>query len=211
MVGEINSVYSNPGKQSVSIVNGLWTGMVVAEMMRAGVTLGTWWASYPGCSTGNNNSPSLYGWQAFGSYNLFSDGPPASQDCDAGMAAGTPYPSGRAYALLSRFAGSGSTMLDASVSGTKVRAYADVTGAGYNLLLFNLNENAAQTATVAVVKGAKSRWRAKQYTYGKAQYDLTRHHEYKGAVTTALGGVGNRFPVTLPPWSMSVVEVRRTP
>jgi hypothetical protein len=211
MVGEINSVYANPGKQTVSIVNGLWTGMVVAEMMRAGVSLGTWWAAYPGCSTGNNNASSLYGWQDFGSYNLFSDGPPASQECNSRMGAGTPYPSGRAYALLSRFAGSGSTMLAANVKGANVRAYADANGSGYDVLLFNLDESAARSANVIIAGAAKSHWTAKQYTYGKAQYDLTQHQIYKGSVTTALGSVDARFPVTLPAWSMSVVEVRRTP
>ncbi|HTA39064.1 MAG TPA: hypothetical protein VK760_08315 [Candidatus Acidoferrales bacterium] len=208
MVGEINSVYANPGKQTVSIVNGLWTGMVVAEMMRAGVPLATWWAAYPVCSTGNNNSPSLYGWQAFGSYNLFSDGPPASQDCNSGMGAGTPYPSGRAYGLLSRFVGKGGTMLAATSKNDAVRAYADQTGGGYDVMLFNLSESATQTAHVSLQRAGKKRWHATQYTYGKAEYDLTRHKVYKGAVASALGTVGPAFDATLPPWSMSVIELR---
>jgi hypothetical protein len=208
MVGEINSVYANPGKQTVSIVNGLWTGMVVAEMMKAGVALATWWAAYPGCSTSNNNSASLYGWQQFGSYNLFSDGPPASQDCNSGMHAGTPYPSGRAYALLSRFAGTGGTMLDATVTNPNVRAYADATGGGYDVMLFNLSETAPQSVTLALVHASKARLRATQYTYGKAQYDLTQHRVYAGAVTTPLGASGASVRVTLPVWSMSVIELR---
>jgi hypothetical protein len=208
MVGEINSVYANPGKQTVSIVNGLWTGMVVGEMMKAGVSLATWWAAYPGCSTGNNNSSSLYGWQNFGSYNLFSDGPPASQDCDSGMAAGTPYPSGRAYALLSRFAGSGATMLAATVPGSTVRAYADALDGGYDVMLFNLSETATQRASIAIKGAGKARFHATQYTYGKAQYDLTQRKIYKGAVTSSLGNVSTTFSASLPPWSMSVIELR---
>jgi hypothetical protein len=208
MVGEINSVYANPGKQTVSIVNGLWTGMVVAEMMRAGVPLATWWAAYPLCSTGNNNSSALYGWQQFGSYNLFSDGPPASQDCGSGMGAGTPYPSGRAYALLSRFVGKGGTMLAAASKDSAVRAYADATGGGYDVMLFNLSETAAHTARVALGHAGKKRWHATQYTYGKAQYDLTRNNVYKGPVSAALGSVGATFAAALPPWSMNVIELR---
>ena len=197
-----------PGKQTVSIVNGLWTGMVVAEMMRAGVPLATWWAAYPLCSAGNNNSPSLYGWQDFGSYNLFSDGPPASQDCGSGMGAGTPYPSGRAYALLSRFVGKGGTMLAASSKNAVVRVYAAASGGGYDLMLFNLSETAVQTAHVSLEHTGKGRLRATQYTYGKSQYDLTRRKVYEGAVTTALGNVGTTFSATLPPWSMNVIELR---
>jgi hypothetical protein len=208
MVGEINSVYSSPGKQSVSIVNGLWTGMVVAEMMKAGVPLATWWAAYPACSTGNNNSPSLYGWQNFGSYNLFSDGPPASQDCDSGMAAGTPYPSGRAYALLSQFAGNGATMLATSNPTATLRTYADAVAGGYDVMLFNLSETVARTTSIEIAHPRTAHFRATQYTYGKAQYDLTKNKVFKGSVVTRLGTVDATFSATLPPWSMSVIELR---
>ena len=74
-VGEIGGPYSNPGKQSWSITQGLYAGQVLGEMMNAGVSRLTWWIGFGNCNGQNgNDSPSLYGWQDFGAYNVFSDG-----------------------------------------------------------------------------------------------------------------------------------------
>ena len=51
-VGELNTVYTNPGKQTVSIVNGLFAAQAVGEMMKqSGVNAATWWLGYGGCDT----------------------------------------------------------------------------------------------------------------------------------------------------------------
>ena len=61
-VGEMGSVYSNPGKQSMSITQGLYAGQLLGEMMNAGVTRSTWWIGYGNCNGSNgNDSSSLYG------------------------------------------------------------------------------------------------------------------------------------------------------
>src|SRR6185437_4177433 len=81
-LGEYNSVSSNPGKQSVSIVNGLYAGMALGEVLNDGVPMATWWQSIgAGCSTAYNNSASLYGWQNFGSYGQLADTWPNPYGC----------------------------------------------------------------------------------------------------------------------------------
>ena len=75
-MGEIGGPYSNPGKQSWSITQGLYAGQVLGEMMNDGVSRLTWWIGFGNCNgTAGNDSASLYGWQDFGAYNVFSDGP----------------------------------------------------------------------------------------------------------------------------------------
>lgn len=43
MLGEVNSVSYNPGKQTMSIVNALFTGMVIGEVLKNNLALTTWW------------------------------------------------------------------------------------------------------------------------------------------------------------------------
>ena len=124
---------------------------------------------HPNCSTGQQQLAwSLYGWQDFGSYNLFSDGPPASQDCNSGMGAGTPYPSGRAWRCSPGSSAKCGTMLAATSKNDAVRVYADATGGGYDVMLFNLSETAVETARVALAHAGKGRLRATQFTYGQS-------------------------------------------
>ena len=207
-VGELNTVYTNPGKQTVSIVNGLFAGMAVAEMMRqSGVDAATWWIGYGGCDTSGNDSGSVYGWQNFGTYTLFSDG---GGECGSNIPAGTAFPDARAYALLSQFAPAGSTMRN--VSGTNlrdVRAYADTSAGRYALLLFNTDDSAPSRTFVVQITGAtKSSFAAAQTTYGKAQYDESKTGVWAAPVKQSLGTVKTTFDVVLPAWSMSLVTLQ---
>jgi hypothetical protein len=215
-LGELNSIVSTAGKQSVSITNGLFAGMAIAEVMKTpGVTMASWWLAFGDCETSGNFAGSLYGFQNFGTYTLFSDGlPNADEGCPATPAipGGTPFPDGRAFTMLSQFAGQGSVMrnvVTAGLSTTNVRVYADTLGSGYGVLLFNLNDAAPVTYTVALGNTAQSEFTASQATYGKAQYDLTNLQptDWTGAVTSSLGTVGRSFTVTLPAWSMNLVTL----
>jgi hypothetical protein len=42
-IGEIGSVYAEPGKQTMSITQALYAGQVLGEMMNQGVSLAAWW------------------------------------------------------------------------------------------------------------------------------------------------------------------------
>jgi hypothetical protein len=153
----------------------------------------------------------LYGFQDFGTYTLFSD---SSGGCgsESSVPAGTPFPDGRAYAILSQFAQPGSTIrnVTASPSTTVLRAYADTIGTGYGVLLFNLDENNAQTYTVALDNASQQQFTGTQIVYGKTQYDQTNGNPAAfsvGPVTSSLGSLGRSFSVTLPPWSMNLVTL----
>jgi hypothetical protein len=212
-VGELGSVYANPGKQSMSIVQALFAGMAVAELMNDGVSRATWWLAFGGCndaSGGGNFSSSLYGWQNFGGYMILSDGTPEYGCSNApAVPRGTLLPTAQAYKLLVPFAQDGEHSLATSVASgfPNVRAYAATHGKGYALALFNLDENAPVTVPVKIT-GLSGASNITLHTYGKAQYDLSQNNVWRGSVYRAKGPYQGNATFWLPPWSMTVAIVR---
>ena len=208
-VGEMGSVYTNPGKQSLSITQGLYAGQMLGEMMNDGVSRATWWIGFGNCNGTNGNlSNSLYGWQDFGAYNVFSDG---SDDpsCTPWGTIGTMSPTARAFQLFSNVAVNGEHQLSPAVSGdtTDVRAYAATHSGGTALVLFNVNETAAETVQVTVT-GKSSSTDVTEYTYDKSIYDLTQTNTWSDPTTSDLGAQSLPLTLTLTPWSMNVVIIQ---
>jgi hypothetical protein len=219
-VGEIGGAYTNPGKQSWSITQGLYAGQVLGEMMNDGVSRLTWWIGFGNCNgTSGNDSASLYGWQDFGAYNVFSDGPSDTGCPDAGPI-GTMSPTARAFQLFSQMAVSGQTVLTATVAGdtTDVRAYAATNPDGTALLLFNDNETTSQQVLVTL-SGKSSSSSVNVTTYDKAIYDLSGSptgtppdpagtSTWAAPTTTSMGAQTLPMILTLTPWSMNVVVIQ---
>jgi hypothetical protein len=219
-VGEIGGPYSNPGKQSWSITQGLYAGQVLGEMMNDGVSRLTWWIGFGNCNGANgNDSTSLYGWQVFGAYNVFSDG---SEDptCPGAGSIGTMSPTARAFQLFSQMAVDGQTVLTASVTGdtTDVRAYAATNPNGTALLLFNDNETIPQLVTVTL-PGKSSSSKVNATIYDKTIYDLSGSttgtppdpagtSTWAPPITTSLGAQTLPLTLTLTPWSMNLVIIQ---
>jgi len=210
-VGEIGGPYSNPGKQSWSITQGLYAGQVLGEMMNDGVSRLTWWIGFGNCNgTAGNDSSSVYGWQSFGAYNVFSDGPTETTCPNAGPI-GTMSPTARAFQLFSSVAVNGESVLTATVAGdkTNVRAYAATNSGGTALVLFNLNENANAPVTITL-SGLSSASTVTVETYDKAIYDMSNPattNTWAAPVTTSLGAQALPLTLSLAPWSMNVVII----
>ena len=83
-----------------------------------------------------------YGWQNFGGYNVFADGPTDAPCAGAGPI-GTMSPTARAFQLFSKVAVNGESVLSAAVNGdtANVRAYAATHSGGTALVLFNVEPN----------------------------------------------------------------------
>jgi alpha-L-arabinofuranosidase len=236
-VGEIGAPYSNPGKQSWSITQGLYAGQVLGEMMNDGVSRLTWWIGFGNCNgQAGNDSSSLYGWQDFGAYNIFSDGTTDSpaDECDGNVIPiGTMSPTAEAFNLYQHVAVNGEYVLTPSITGdsTDVRAYAATHGTGtstpgYALVLINRNETTPETVVVSL-SGLSSSTDVSVETYDKEIYDYTNtncaldpsctvdpNHNYSTAVwapptTTDMGSQALPFTLTLQPWSMNVVIVQQ--
>jgi len=212
-LGEFNSVSSNPGKQSVSIVNGLYAGMALGEVLNAGLPMATWWQGIgAGCSTGGNNATSLYGWQNFGSYGQMADTWPNPYGCAGApsIPQGTLMPSGQAMALVSQFAIAGNHMLPIAIPSTLplVRGYAATQGSGYSVLLVNLDQNNPATVTLQLQGATQTQFSVSTISYGKAQYDTSQSNVWTPPVTSALGNTNATPSITLPAWSLTVVQLK---
>jgi len=208
-VGEMGSVYTNPGKQSWSITQGLFAGQVLGEMMNDGVSRATRWIGFGNCNgSAGNDSSALYGWQDFGAYNVFSDGPSDNTCPDAGPI-GTMSPTARAYQLFSNIAINGESVLTPTVTGdtTDVRAYAATNNGGTALFLFNTNETTSQPVTVTVT-GESTSPGVTVITYDKAVYDQSQTDVWAAPTATNLGQQTLPLTLTLTPWSMNVVLIK---
>ncbi len=219
-VGEIGGAYSNPGKQSWSITQGLYAGQVLGEMMNDGVSRLTWWIGFGNCNGSNgNDTTSVYGWQDFGAYNVFSDGSEDST-CPGAGPLGTMSPTARAFQLFSQMAVNNQKVLTATVAGdtTDVRAYAATNPNGTALLLFNDNETLAQEVIITLT-GKDSSPSVNVTTYDKAIYDLSGSptgtppdpagtSTWAPPATTSMGEQTLPLTLTLTPWSMNVVIIQ---
>jgi hypothetical protein len=212
-VGEISSVENNPGKQTSSITQALFAGQALGEMMNDGIVRATWWLGFGGCDddpTVENFSSSLYGWQNFGGYMVFSDGLPDPECASApNVPAGTLLPTARAFQLFSSVAVTGEHVLTSSIAGdtTNVRAYAVTHSGGTALVLFNLNENASEPVAV-ILSGQTASAGVTVQTYSKAIYDLSQNNVWAPPTSATLGAQSIPLTLTLAPWSMNVVILK---
>lgn len=214
-LGEYNNDAGKEGKQSVSIVNGLFVGQMLGTLMEAGVPRSTFWLAYGSCDEHGDFSKRLYGWQHFGSEALFSDDLPNSYEGCAKtpkIAGGTPFPTARVMALMAHEIPEGSAVRSVTVPRTlhHVRAYGFAQGSGYAFAMFN---NTLQPVDVwARVAGSKqSSFTATLIVYGKTQYDKSKNDEWVGPQQSKLGKVGASVPLTLPPYSLTVLRLSNAP
>jgi hypothetical protein len=87
-----------------------------------------------------------------------------------------------------------------------VKAYASKRSSGYGVLLVNIDENNPVTTMVGIANDTRT-FQATMLLYGKAQYDESQTNIWVGPVSSSLGTVTNPFSVTLPPWSMTIVQL----
>jgi hypothetical protein len=211
-LGEFNNDAGKEGKQSVSIVNGLFLGQMLGTVLRAGVPMATWWLAYGSCDEDGDFSKKLYGWQHFGSEALFSDGLPNAYEGCANtpkILGGTAFPAARVMALFAAKVPAGSNVRSVSVPPSlspAVRAYGFSETDGYAFVLFN-NRLKPIAVAVRLRNSGKTSFAATLSVYGAAEYDQSKHNRWTGPVTKSLGRVGTSVPLTLPPYSISILSL----
>ncbi|WP_030236220.1 cellulose binding domain-containing protein [Streptomyces sp. NRRL S-350] len=126
MVTETNSVSSNPGKQTVGLVNALFLPQDYLGWLANGVSSVDWWQIHNGIVTTGDNGSALYGSAAYGDYGMLADGScgtvNGAQVCEP--APDTPFPAYNAMTLLGRFAHPGDTLVAAGSSRPLLKSYA---------------------------------------------------------------------------------------
>jgi|HubBroStandDraft_4_1064222.scaffolds.fasta_scaffold00036_45 hypothetical protein len=208
-LGEIASQLGPYGKQSQSIVGALFTGMAIGEVEQDGLAAMTWHIGLGSCNgpnRGGDFGQDVYGWQDYGGAMIFSDG--HSSSCPAQSAANTMLATGSAFLAGSYFVHAGENMLGALVTGSgDVRAYAGTYKGGYAFMLFNLSQTDTQDVAVNIT-GKTSGSGGTVVTYDKAIYDQSQNNVWNPPSVAPLGAWNGYVDVSLPPWSMVVVQTQ---
>jgi hypothetical protein len=142
MVTETNSVNANPGKQTISPVNGLFLIEDYLSWLQAGARSVFWWELHWHANHGGNNSRRLSGHTRFGDYGLLSTGVGGEPHVNS------KFPSYGALRTLHLALLPRSRFIEATSSLQGVRAYALRSGAGrLVLILVNTTTSHAYTVT----------------------------------------------------------------
>lgn len=192
---ENNSVSFDPGKQSTSLVNGLFLADSIGNLIQTEFNMFVWWDLRNGYLTDKNNSASLYGWRLYGDYGI------TSIDHD-------PYPAYYVFKLLSHFATPADSVVEAKSLSSALAAYATKGEDGrLRLLLINKNPTEEIIAHVNIASYTPSS-EAVVYSYGKAQDDAAKNFTGSPDIRQAVfQGASNSFDYTVPPYSVTLLSL----
>lgn len=196
---ETNSVSSQPGKQTTSLVNGLFYADNFGQILQTEFTTRMWWDLRNGQEKTNNNNTLLYGWRPYGDYGLVSG-------------ASEPYPTYYASKLMSLFTAGGDQVVQATSTYNHLAAYAvKRTDGALALLVINKNLSGALDASISLA-GFAPPASATVYSYGKPQDDAARNGSPSTDIaTTMINNAGTNFVFSAPPYSMSVIVMGGVP
>lgn len=199
---ENNSVYSNPGKQTTSLVNGLFFADSLGNIMKTEFNAFLWWDLRNGQETGNNNSSLLYGWRRYGDYGIVTYANPAGP--------ADRYPTFYVYKLLKQYARGGERVVSATsdYQGLGVYAVRDQHAHTLNLLLINKHPTATLSTRVTI-DGFKLGSSAEVYSYGIPEDEAARTGTGSADVahtTTSLAG--QTITYAPGPYSATVLQIK---
>ena len=202
---ENNSVYGSPGKQSTSLVNGLFMADSLGNIMKTEFNSFFWWDLRNGQEGGNNNSSLLYGWRKYGDYGIVNGNTPAGP--------ADRYPTFYVYKLLKNYARGGETVLGATSDYKKLGVYAvrdrHAHSQTLNLLLINKHPISPLNTSVTV-NGFKFGDEVEVYSYGIPQDEAARTGTGSADVTqTTITLTGPTFTITPEPYSATVIKLKK--
>jgi hypothetical protein len=209
LVTEHNSVFTNPGKQSTSLVNGLFLADSFGTLLNTEFNASTWWAlrnGPPADSSGNiigNNSASLYGWRNYGDYGILS-----SPHNGGSTSYYEKYPTYYAMKLLSYFAHGGDTVLETTSDNKLLAVYAVKRANAVQLLLINKDSANVLNANISL-SGFTPPAQANTYTYGMTNDSAAQPGGIGCTDITGAGlnVAGATFSTSFSPYSMTVVSL----
>lgn len=203
-VTENNSVYSDPGKQTTSLVNGLFLADSIGNILQTEINSLLWWDLRNGQDTTNNNSAALYGWRNYGDYGILST--PSSGGSTTYFEG---YPTYYVMKLLAKFARGGDSVVTAASTSPLLTVFAAKNASG-DLRLLVLNKDPAATLNASIaLAGFTPASSANVHTYGKAQDDAAKPGG-SGATDIASSTMnisGATFSASFAPYSATVIAL----
>lgn len=204
VVTENNSVASNPGKQTTSLVNGLFLADSVGNILQTEFNALLWWDVRNSQERGNNNRDTLYGWRQYGDYGVIS-----TRSELGSTTAYEPYPTYYVAKLVSRFATSGDAVVKATSDNLLLAIFA-VRGSDGSLKLLAINKSLT-TSIVAdlTLNGFTPGAAANLDSYGIPQDEAARTGiGSSDLASTTLSIEGPIFTITFAPYSVAVLTLQ---
>lgn len=201
MITETNSVSSNPGKQTLSVVNALYLEQDYLTWLENGVANVDWWQVHNGIVTSGDNGPALYGPYTYGDYGVLSDGscgtsPSGTQVCEP--PADTPFPAYCGFRMLSQFIQPGDVLVEAASSQSLVQSFAVRTRDG-GLRVMAVNDDQSNAYAVSLSAAGYHLSGAPVLFYG----------ESSTGVQHLTGPAARAAAASIPPYSVTVYSLTR--
>lgn len=190
---ENNSMSQSTGKQTTSLVNGLYLADSFGQIAQTEFNSFLWWNLRNMKDRNANNSPALYGWRQYGDHGIM-----CGND--------TRYPTFYTFKLLKYFAREGDQIVRATSDNKLLSAFAARRGDGtLALLVINKSPGAALRADFSI-SGFQPESGATTYFYGIPQDEAARTGTGSPDIAQAtLTGAAAEFPCAFPPYSATVI------
>jgi alpha-L-arabinofuranosidase len=194
---ENNADADNGGKQSTSIVNGLYLADSLAQLMKTEFNSFIWWDLRNAQNTfGADFDSSLYGWRTYGDLGIIGN-------------ANTRYPTFFTFKLMQYFARPGDSVLSATSDLSQLTAYAARKADGA-LALLVINKDSSSTLNAQITLTNFAPWStATARSFGIAQDEATRTNSVtpgaQDIATNSFAVAGTNFTATFLPYSLTLI------
>lgn len=193
---ENNNDAGPEGKQSTSIVNGLYLADSLAQLMKTEFNGFCWWDLRNGSDTTGDFSSSLYGWRTNGDFGVLGD-------------ANTRYPVFYSFKLMQSFARPGDTVLNATSDYSLLSSYATRKASGA-LALLVINKHSTTNLNAQITLTNFYPWStATVRSFGITQDEATRTNSIipgaQDIATNSFATAGTNFTAMFPPYSLTLL------
>lgn len=191
---ENNSNSGQQGKQSTSLVNGLYYADSLAQIMKTEFNGFVWWDLRNGTDTSGNMDSTLYGWRSYGDLGMING-------------ANTRHPPFYAAKLMKYFARPGDSILFTTSDYSLLSSYAARrTNGELSVLVINKNPSVNLNGQIALTNFIP--WtNVTMRSYGMAQDEATRTNASASAQDISITNLllaGTNFSYFLPPYSLTL-------
>ncbi|HEV2393082.1 MAG TPA: alpha-L-arabinofuranosidase [Verrucomicrobiae bacterium] len=198
---ENNSDAGAPGRQSTSLVNGLYYAATLGELMKTELNGFVWWDLRNGTDTTGSFDPSLYGWRTNGDLGMIGN-------------LSTRYPPFYAAKLMHYFAQPGDTILNAASDYPLLSAYAARRASGAVSLLVLNKDSASNFNAQVTLTGFVPNLSVPLLSFGIPQDEAARTNGPVSAqdiATNNFPSAGAVFNKSFPPLSLNLLELIPAP
>lgn len=198
---ENNSDAGAMGRQSTSLINGLYLADSTCQLMKTEFRSYLWWVMHDGGETAGDFDTTLYGWRQEGGYGILDS-------------YNNPFPTYYAEKLLQYFARHGDSVLNGASDNLLLSAYAvRRTNGALTLLVINKDMTNNLNAQIALTNFAPSSTATIQ-SYGIPQDQAAEDNaaaSLQDIATTNITAAGTNFSYTFPPLSLTLFTLAPAP